>query len=52
MNATISARILALVDAGLPLREAFDAILGAGVYALMAGEVYETLRAPLSVVIP
>jgi len=41
----ISARILALKNSGMSLREAFDAVLGAGAYDKLAGEVYDALRA-------
>lgn len=44
-NAEISRRILAKVAEGLSLPEAFDAVLGAGAYERLAGDVYETLRA-------
>jgi hypothetical protein len=43
-NAKISARILAAVGMGATLREAFDAVLGAGAFEKMAGEVYDALR--------
>jgi len=45
MNTKISARILILVQSGMTLPQAFDAVLGAGAYAKMAGEVYDALRA-------
>ena len=44
-NGEISRRILAGVAAGLPLDAAFDAVMGAGAYAKVAGDVYEDLRA-------
>lgn len=44
-NAKISARILAAIGNGATLREAFDAVLGAGSYEKMAGEIYDALRA-------
>ena len=44
-NAAISAKILAHMQAGKTLEEAFDAALGAGAYAKLAGEVYDELRA-------
>ncbi len=44
MNALISARILALTTAGLTLPESIDAVLGAGSFEKMAGEVYAALR--------
>ena len=45
MNTKISARILILVQSGMTLPQAFDAVLGAGAYAKMAGEIYDALRA-------
>ena len=45
MNAKISGRILVLVAAGMTLRDAFDAVLGAGKYDQLVGEVYDALRA-------
>lgn len=45
MNPKISAAILAHVAAGKSLPEAFDAVLGAGAYAKLAGDVYDALRA-------
>lgn len=47
MNITtkISARILVLVQSGKTLPEAFDAVLGAGAYLKMAGEMHDALRA-------
>ena len=44
-NAVISARILARLAAGDSLPEAFDAVLGAGAYQALAGDLYDTLRA-------
>ena len=44
-NAIISAKILAHVQAGMTLRQAFDAVLGEGAYSKLAGEVYDALRA-------
>lgn len=44
-NAEISRRILAKVADGMTLPEAFDAVIGAGAYAALAGDVYDTLRA-------
>lgn len=43
-NQTISLRILALVLAGKTLAEAMDAVLGAGAYEKLTGELYEALR--------
>ena len=42
---TISARILALVAAGMTTREAFDAVLGPGSYQKMAESLYDALKA-------
>ena len=44
-NAIISARILAHIEAGMTVRQAFDAVLGAGAYERLAGEIYDTMRA-------
>lgn len=44
-NAAISAKIIANVQAGMTLREAYDAVMGAGAYEQMAGELYQALRA-------
>lgn len=44
MNAIISLRILALRAEGLSLPEAFDAVLGAGAFEKMAGELYDALK--------
>ena len=44
-NAAISAKILAHMNNGMTLPEAFDAVLGAGSYAKLASEVYHELRA-------
>ena len=44
MNATISLRILALVARGVPLPDAIDAVLGAGTYTQIVGDVYDALR--------
>ena len=44
-NQTISARILVLVATGMTLREAIDAVLGAGTFERLAREVYSELRA-------
>lgn len=45
INALISARILALVAAGMDLPAAMDQVLGAGTYERVAGELYDALRA-------
>ena len=44
-NQIISARILVLVAGGMTVAAAVDAVLGAGTFAAMASDVYETLRA-------
>lgn len=44
----ISAAIAAKVEAGLTVRQAFDAVLGAGAWERLAGEVWEALQAPAS----
>ncbi len=44
LNAAISARILVLVSKGATLPAAVDQVLGAGTYARLAGEVFESLR--------
>lgn len=44
-NAAISAKIIANVQAGMSVSEAYDAVLGAGAYVKMAGELYDALRA-------
>lgn len=41
---TISARIMALVASGNDIAVAVDTVLGAGTYAKMAGELYDSLR--------
>lgn len=48
MNKTqiASAKILSLVSEGKTLSEAFDAVLGAGAFEKLAGEVYDTLTTP------
>ena len=44
-NAAISAKIIANMQGGMTLPQAFDAALGQGAYAKLAGEVYDALRA-------
>ena len=44
-NAAISANILAMCAEGATLRDAVDAVLGAGTYDQIAGDIYESLRA-------
>lgn len=43
MNNKISIAILANIAAGMTINEAFDAVLGAGVFEKLAGEVYDIL---------
>lgn len=45
MNAKISAAIVANMQNGMTLPEAYDAVFGAGAYVKMAGEMYDALRA-------
>ena len=44
-NTVISARIALHLAAGKPLPEAVDAVLGAGAYLAMVGQIYDALRA-------
>jgi hypothetical protein len=44
MNAKISARILFHVANGMTLDAAVDAVLGAGSYVKLAGELFDALR--------
>ena len=44
-NAAISALIMSKVAEGMTIRQAFDAVIGEGAYAKMAGELYDALRA-------
>lgn len=44
-NAIISMKILAKMNDGLSVREAIDAVLGAGTFEQVAGDVYDALRA-------
>jgi hypothetical protein len=44
MNAKISARILRQMSNGATLEQAVDAVLGAGSYKKLAGEVFDALR--------
>ena len=41
----ISAMILNKIAAGMTAKEAINAVLGAGAYEKLAGEVYDELRA-------
>ncbi len=43
-NGKISSMILARMRAGQPLIEAFDAVLGAGTFTRIAGEVWEAMQ--------
>lgn len=43
-NATLSARILALVAEGYSVRDAVDCVLGGGTFERVAGEVYDALQ--------
>jgi hypothetical protein len=43
-NAAISRMILAKQAQGMSVRDAIDAVLGAGTYDRIAGEVYDALR--------
>jgi hypothetical protein len=45
MTTKISARILVLMQTGMTLPQAFDAVLGAGAYLKLAGDLYDALRA-------
>jgi hypothetical protein len=45
MNAKISAAILLNLKNGMSLPEAMDAVLGAGTYTKVVGELYDALRA-------
>jgi len=42
--AEIYANILSNVAAGMPFQSAFDAVMGEGAHAKLAGEVYDALR--------
>lgn len=44
MNAKISARIIAAMNAGKSLPEAVDAVLGAGTYEAIATDTYNALK--------
>jgi len=43
-NIIFSAIIKTLVDAGLPMAQAFDALFGEGAYSKFAGDVYDALK--------
>lgn len=45
MNAKISASIVKNIQAGMGIQAAVDAVLGAGAYMKLAGEIYDALRA-------
>jgi hypothetical protein len=44
-NIEISKAIAAHVAAGMDVAAAYDAVLGAGAYLKMAGQIYDALRA-------
>ena len=44
-NAAISAKIIANVQAGMAMHQAFDSVMGEGYYAKMAGDLYDDLNA-------
>lgn len=44
-NSLISVAILTRLADGQSMQEAMDAVLGAGTYAKLAGDVYDALRA-------
>jgi hypothetical protein len=44
-NAIISARILAEMENGKTIDQAYDAVFGEGAYLKLAGELYDQLRA-------
>lgn len=48
-NAAISAQIVALRQQGMPIREAIDAVLGAGTSAQIISDLYDALRAKAGV---
>ena len=45
MNAIITTRIVAQIQAGKTINEAIDAVFGPGAYIKMAGQIYDALRA-------
>lgn len=44
-NQKISLAFLTKVAAGMDVKDAFDAVLGQGVYDKMVGDLYDALRA-------
>jgi alpha/beta superfamily hydrolase len=44
-NIVISAAIAALMDQGLTIRAAYEAVFGAGAFDQMAGNLYDAMRA-------
>ncbi len=44
-NAKITAMLVGLMKAGVPVRDAFDLVFGAGAFERMAGDLYDDLRA-------
>jgi len=45
MNAEISRRIAVKVAEGMSVRDAIDAVLGAGTFAALASDLYDALQA-------
>jgi hypothetical protein len=48
MNSKISARILVLVQSGMTLAYAMDAVLGEGTHSKLVGDLYDALRTEVS----
>ena len=44
-NSKISLKLIELINSGMELPEAFDAIFGSGAYKAFAGEIYDNLNA-------
>lgn len=44
-NVLISQKLVALMNQGMQINEAFDSLFGAGAYIKFAGEIYQELRA-------
>lgn len=45
VSAEISARIIAALQAGFSLEDAFNLVLGPGAYRRLAAEIYDAFRA-------
>lgn len=45
MTATIAARIVSLMTAGMDIRTAYDVVLGVGAYDTLAAELYTAMQA-------